>query len=162
MMSAAYVLLVVKSNKREDAGNHNNLNYKCGYLRFQYQGVRIRLTEKDLSGQPKEIRLPIGVGCRIGRLTIVAPTEKRKSGYTVWLCRCDCGGQILLDTRCLQRQTITDCGCVSKVKPGQRDITGMHFGKLIAIEPDGQVIRGSAVGCVVVIAAVRYMPRSIN
>ena len=134
-----------RNPKREDVENYNNLNYMCGYFRFQYQGVRIRLTGKDLSKQPKDFRLPIGVGCRIGRLTIVAPTEKRKSGYTVWLCRCDCGGEIMLDTRCLQRQTVTDCGCVSKVRPGQRDITGMRFGKLTAIEPDGQVIRGSAV-----------------
>lgn len=117
----------------------------CGCFHFQYQGVLIRLTGKNSSRQPKDFLLPIGVDCRIGRLTIVAPTKKRKGGYTVWLCRCDCGGEITLDTRCLQRQTVTDCGCVSRVKPGQRDITGMRFGKLTAIEPDGHVIRGSAV-----------------
>ena len=117
----------------------------CGCFHFQYQGVLIRLTGKNSSRQPKDFLLPIGVDCRIGRLTIVAPTKKRKGGYTVWLCRCDCGSEITLDTRCLQRQTVTDCGCVSRVKPGQRDITGMRFGKLTAIEPDGQVIRGSAV-----------------
>ena len=89
----------------------------CGCFHFQYQGVLIRLTGKNSSRQPKDFLLPIGVDCRIGRLTIVAPTKKRKGGYTVWLCRCDCGGEITLDTRCLQRQTVTDCGCVSRVKP---------------------------------------------
>lgn len=97
-----------------------------------------------LTGQ-KSVRPKIGVGYRIGRLTVTAPTAERKSGYTVWLCRCDCGSEILLDTRCIQRGTVTDCGCVSKIHPGQRDISGQRFGMLTAIEPTGQVIRGSTV-----------------
>lgn len=101
--------------------------------------------KSDKTGQITLQRAPICVGFRVGRLTVVAATAQRKNGYTVWLCQCDCGGEIMLDTRCLQRQTVTDCGCVSKVKPGQRDITGMRFGKLTAIEPDGQVTQGSTV-----------------
>ena len=87
----------------------------------------------------------IGIGYRTGKLVVAEATSQRKNGYTVWRCRCDCGGEIMLDTRCLQRQTVTDCGCVSKVKPGQRDIAGMRFGNLTAIEPTGQAVRGSAV-----------------
>lgn len=90
-------------------------------------------------------RARIGIGYRVGKLTVAAPTGERKNGYTVWRCVCDCGGEILLDTRCLQRGTVTDCGCISKVKPGQRDITGMRFGKLTAIAPTGESIRGAAV-----------------
>ena len=77
----------------------------------------------------------IQIGFRVGKLEVAAPTEERKNGYTVWRCRCDCGGEILLDTRCLQRGTVRDCGCSTVVKPGQRDITGMRFGKLVAIAP---------------------------
>ena len=77
----------------------------------------------------------IQVGFRVGKLEVAAPTEERKNGYTVWKCCCDCGGEILLDTRCLQRGTVRDCGCSTVVKPGQRDITGMRFGKLVAIAP---------------------------
>ena len=95
--------------------------------------------------EPDKTVPQIGVGYRVGRLTVAAPTEKRKNGYTVWRCSCDCGGEILLDTRRLQRQTVTDCGCVSNVRPGQRDIAGMRFGMLTAVEPTGQVIRGSTV-----------------
>jgi len=83
----------------------------------------------------RENRPQIGVGYRLGKLTVAAPTEKRKNGYIVWRCKCDCGGEILLDTRCLQRGTVTDCGCSSKVKPGQKDLTGRRFGKLICLEP---------------------------
>ena len=93
----------------------------------------------------EESQLPDLTGRRYGKLTVAGATEQRKNGYTVWLCRCDCGGEVLLDTRCLQRGTVTDCGCVSRVKPGQRDISGMRFGRLTAMEPTGEVLRGSAV-----------------
>lgn len=88
--------------------------------------------------QAKRRSLPkIVEGYRIGRLTVMEQTEKRRNGYMVWKCRCDCGNTVFLDTRCLQRGTIRDCGCTSVVAPGQRDITGMRFGRLTAICPVG-------------------------
>ena len=84
-------------------------------------------------------------GRRYGRLTVEASTPMRKNGYIVWQCRCDCGGMVLLDTRCLQRGAVTDCGCVTKVKSGRRDISRQRFGILTAVEPTGEVLRGSAV-----------------
>lgn len=74
-------------------------------------------------------------GMRLGLLTVAGKTDKRKNGYTVWLCKCDCGGEILLDTRALQRGKITDCGCKSNVRPGQNDLTNRRFGKLLCLEP---------------------------
>lgn len=74
-------------------------------------------------------------GYQVGHLTVVEKTEERKNGYMVWRCRCDCGNEVLLDTRYLQRGTIQDCGCRTKLRPGQRDIAGMRFGKLVAVEP---------------------------
>ena len=74
-----------------------------------------------------EIRPTIAVGFRVGMLTVEKRTAEKKNGYSIWLCRCDCGGEIKLDTRCLQRGTVRDCGCVTKVKPGTTDITGMRF-----------------------------------
>lgn len=88
----------------------------------------------------------IGIGSKVGMLTVTESTGQRKSGYIVWRCRCDCGGEILLDTRCLQRETIRDCGCRSVVQPGQRDISGMRFGKLTAVRPTKE--RGSGGGTV--------------
>ena len=88
----------------------------------------------------------IGIGTKVGRLTVEERTDQRKAGYIVWKCRCACGGEILLDTRCLQRGSVKDCGCGSAVGPGQRDISGMRFGRLTAVRPTeerGQ--RGSVV-----------------
>lgn len=80
-----------------------------------------------------ERRPTIKIGFRVGMLTVTARTGQRKSGYTIWRCRCDCGGFIDLDTRCLQRGTVTDCGCVSVVRPGMLDLTGQRFGKLVCL-----------------------------
>ena len=77
-------------------------------------------------------------GYRIGKLSVEQCTEQRKNGYVIWRCRCDCGGEILLDTRRLQRGAIKDCGCASVVGPGARDISGQRFGKLTALRPTGE------------------------
>lgn len=76
------------------------------------------------------------IGVRIGHLTVCGTTDQRKAGYTVWRCKCDCGNEILLDTRTLQRETIRDCGCITKVKPGQKDMTGERFGRLVCLYPE--------------------------
>lgn len=77
----------------------------------------------------------IGTGFRVGKLTVAEPTDQRKNGYTIWNCVCDCGGSILLDTRTLKRGTVRDCGCETKVRPGQKDLTGQRFGSLVCLEP---------------------------
>lgn len=92
----------------------------------------------------KETRPNIYMGYRVGKLTVAVSTDQRKNGYTIWRCQCDCGGEILLDTRCLQRGTIRDCGCETVVRPGQRDITGQRFGKLTALWPTGMRGRGGS------------------
>ncbi len=79
------------------------------------------------------VRPHIGLGYRIGSLTVEEKTSVKKNGYNVWRCRCDCGGMIELDTRYLQRGTITDCGCMRKPAPGRRDLTGKRFGMLLCI-----------------------------
>ena len=77
----------------------------------------------------------IGIGFRIGKLTVSEPTGERKNGYMVWNCTCDCGGAVQLDTRTLQRGTVRDCGCETKVKPGQKNLTGQRLGRLVCLEP---------------------------
>lgn len=80
----------------------------------------------------------VGVGTRVGELTVESDTGQRKNGYTVWLCRCTCGGSVSLDTRTLRRGTVRDCGCRTRVSPGCRDLTGQRFGRLVALDATGQ------------------------
>ncbi|MCH5278235.1 MAG: hypothetical protein J1E60_00410 [Christensenellaceae bacterium] len=92
-------------------------------------------------------RPKIEIGYRIGKLTVQERTPLYRHRYSVWKCCCDCGGEILLDTRQLQRATVRDCGCSGiKVKSGQKDLTGQRFGKLICLEPTNE--RGSSGGTV--------------
>lgn len=77
----------------------------------------------------------VGIGYKVGKLTVTQTTHVRKAGYMVWVCQCACGNEVLLDTRCLQRKTVSDCGCITKVKPGQIDLSGQRFGRLVCIEP---------------------------
>jgi len=93
----------------------------------------------------REKKPQIQAGCRVGSLTVAAPTAERKSGYMVWRCVCDCGGEIFLDTRCLQRGTVRDCGCKTAVGPGKKDLTGQRFGMLICLEPTDQRGNGGGV-----------------
>ncbi len=69
-------------------------------------------------------------GQRFGDLTVEADSGERKNGYIVWRCRCVCGNLIDVDKRILDRGTAKDCGCKTKLYPGQRDITGQRFGML--------------------------------
>lgn len=93
-----------------------------------------------------EQKTKIGVGVQIGHLTVEAPSSTRKNGYILWNCRCDCGGSIQLDTRCLQRGTVRDCGCRTRVKPGMKNLTGQRFGTLVCLYPTEK--RGSSGGIV--------------
>lgn len=97
----------------------------------------------------KENKRPrIGIGFRVGMLEVISSTSLRKNGYNIWNCKCDCGNMIQLDTRCLQRGSVKDCGCNTQVKPGQRDLAGMRFGKLVAVEPTEQRAKnGTVVWC---------------
>lgn len=93
----------------------------------------------------RPVKPKIGIGYRVGSLSVEKATDRRKNGYTVWKCRCDCGGEVLLDTRCLQRGTVTNCRCRSNIKLGQKDITGMRFDGLVALEPTDQSMHESVV-----------------
>lgn len=95
------------------------------------------MSKAEQAGKPR-----IAAGFRIGKLVGESPTDERKNGYTVWMCRCDCGNTISLDTRCLQRGTVCDCGCETKVKPGQKDLMGQRFGKLTAVDSAGYTGKG--------------------
>lgn len=76
----------------------------------------------------------IEAGARVGKLTVLERTQERRGGYVVWRCTCDCGGEILLDTRTLQRGAVRDCGC-GGTRGARRDLTGYRFGKLVCLEP---------------------------
>ncbi len=77
------------------------------------------------------------IGKRFGKLVVMEKLPEKQDRYFTWRCKCDCGGEIVVNTKRLTRGTITDCGCVPKNKAlhGQiaEDLSGRRFGKLTAI-----------------------------
>ena len=90
----------------------------------------------------KENRVAVGYVC--GDLRVESAAPQRKNGYTVWLCRCQCGTEVLLDTRTLQRGSVRDCGCKTHTNARQRDLTGQQFGRLTALAPTERRAAGGA------------------
>lgn len=75
----------------------------------------------DLSGQ------------RVGQLLVIEPTSERKHGAVVWRCRCDCGNEVFLESRCLKPGITFSCGCEQPPYQNKNDLTGMKFGKLTVL-----------------------------
>lgn len=94
------------------------------------------MTGKNFPEQEKKGRLQIGVGYRVGRLTVVEPTEKRKGNYIVWLCRCDCGGEVYALLHQLTSGYRKSCGCLSH--PARKNYVGKRFGRLSVIAYAGK------------------------
>ena len=80
-------------------------------------------------------------GQRFGMLTVLRRVENIGRD-TAWLCRCDCGSELVVRTSYLRRGTTHSCGCdfrEDKLEGTTRlDLTGQRFGKLTALKPLGK------------------------
>lgn len=61
------------------------------------------------------------VGARAGMLEVVSQAERPEGSAikfrgTWWLCRCDCGGEVILPRQYIKQKTITSCGCKKRKK----------------------------------------------
>lgn len=59
---------------------------------------------KDLTGQ------------KFNRLLVIEYKGKNKYGNSLWLCKCDCGGEIITVTQRLTSGASKSCGCLQKEK----------------------------------------------
>lgn len=68
------------------------------------------------------------IGTRCGRLTVTELAYKDEGKHCLmWLCKCDCGGSVILPTTVILRKRTLSCGCL------QRDIIAEHgreYGRL--------------------------------
>lgn len=84
---------------------------------------------------PKTVEL---TGMRFGSLVVQEKSPGLEDRYYIWRCKCDCGNEVLVNTKRLTRGTVQNCGCSPKPNAGQgsraEDLTGRIFGSLTAIE----------------------------
>lgn len=84
------------------------------------------------------------VGNKHGRLTVLSRVEKEGETRAFWLCRCDCGNEIIVSGKDLRNGHTSSCGCYRKefLQEAQTELFGLspelRFGKLVTIEKVGQ------------------------
>lgn len=79
------------------------------------------------------------VGWRFGRLVVVGPTAERCDRHVLWLCRCDCGNAAKVLWTNLRSGHTSSCGCwADDWKRRLRDLAGLRFGRLVAVQPTAE------------------------
>lgn len=66
-------------------------------------------------------------GKKVGRLTVLEPTEKRYNGCVVWKCKCDCGNTKEVPADELKNGLVKSCGCLRDEK---RKLNGKKVSKI--------------------------------
>lgn len=78
-------------------------------------------------------RIPVGkaedlTNKKFGRLV---PLYRVEAPRTSWLCQCDCGNKIVVNSRALKTGSTKSCGCYRKETVGkntQKNLVGQRFG----------------------------------
>ena len=77
---------------------------------------------------------------RFGRLVVLKRVANR--GQKVrWLCQCDCGNQVVVDSSSLLSGNTKSCGCLRKELARNinfKDLTGQRFGHLTVLQQNEQ------------------------
>ena len=61
-------------------------------------------------------------------MVIKRAPNKPNDSHAYWLCKCDCGNEIIYQGSVLTKGKAKSCGCMKK-----KDLTGQIFGKLTVI-----------------------------
>ena len=94
-----------------------------------------KYTSIDLTGQ------------RFGHLTVISRHESARNN-TQWLCRCDCGKEVLVYTAALIKGKRKSCGCKTGTPEVQElNLIGQRFGYLTVLERDSRPRRTSSWLC---------------
>jgi len=75
-------------------------------------------------------------GGRYGCLTVIKEVDQIKTKRR-WLCKCDCGNEVIALMDSLRSGNTQSCGCYKSEKISEtnlNDLSGKRFGKLVVIE----------------------------
>lgn len=92
-------------------------------------------------------------GHKFTKLTVLFPVyvKNRLNTHRYWLCKCDCGNEIVCRSDCLQNKHIQSCGCMiiegvyKKSEKIIRETIGCRFGKLVAREFIGYKMKADGI-----------------
>ena len=60
-------------------------------------------------------------GMRFGRLLVISRAENRDCGLAQWLCRCDCGRELIVRGSTLRNGASKSCGCLKRDRTTERN-----------------------------------------
>lgn len=83
-----------------------------------------------------------------GKLTIISRAENDKWGRSRWLCRCECGGEKIVNSRELKRGNTASCGCNYLISNKAINLIGQRFGRLKVIRRSNNIRNRVAWECV--------------
>ena len=66
-------------------------------------------------------------GQKFGRLTAIKWVSTSKQGNSEWLCRCDCGNEIVVNSQRLKADKTKSCGCLNLEIVTQRNKKRMRY-----------------------------------
>ena len=71
-------------------------------------GVETKMVHEDL------------VDNRFGNLIVLERAGRNKRGQSLWLCQCDCGREIYVNTARLRSGNVKSCGCLKRFEALER------------------------------------------
>lgn len=88
-----------------------------------------------------QYRDKVEAGTVVGKLTVVSEAEPGAKGGKQWLCKCECGNELLVLEKTILTRKWLSCGCEGTAKT--EDLTGQKFGRLLVLgrttnAPDGK------------------------
>lgn len=105
-------------------------------------------------------------GRKFGMLSVISLNGRDKGGRAMWLCRCDCGEEIIAEGHNLQVGHTTSCGCIKYTEKYGKDILGVKFGRAIAMRQYSDDNKGTMIECLcdcgTIFSAHRYSLLSGN
>ena len=120
----------------------------CGCLKSDVTSKR---SKKNLAGK------------QFGRLTVMEGTDERTHNRSIkWLCRCQCGNDVVVESGSLLRGHTRSCGCINSERmkyvtknirlfkkdfecKHKVDLSGERFGKLKTLCPTSERYRGKVI-----------------
>lgn len=79
---------------------------------------------------------------------LVIDAAPNKNGRTAWICKCDCGNELIVTTHSLRNGNTKSCGCLHREKVAKqfsKDISNQRFGNLTALKPTEMRKHGSVI-----------------
>lgn len=71
------------------------------------------------------------IGEKFGLLTVVSKSDKGPRSH--WICKCECGGEVVVSNSNLVTGNTVSCGC-AWTKAVKKEMVGRRFGSLVVIE----------------------------